>query len=144
MWEGRGGIGAMAGFGAAAFLVHGLQCTFVAGSLRIRSGPNDWYWRFQDSSHRTITVRFLPIGEEKDNTSYSMERDKIHASLPTFPDIMAGRRQGRINDEQISSFFNNGMGYQFAAAGYLINKKAREAGIGRELPTDWFTETVHP
>ena len=93
---------------------------------------------------RLIYTHDSRVGEEKDNTSYSMERDKIHASLPTFPDIMAGRRQGRINDEQISSFFNNGMGYQFAAAGYLINKKAREVGIGHELPTDWFTETVHP
>jgi len=36
------------------------------------------------------------------------------------------------------------MGYQFAAAGYLINKKARKLGIGHDIPTDWFTETEHP
>ena len=93
---------------------------------------------------RLIYTHDVQIGEEKGKGSYSMERDEFHASLPTFPDIMAGRREGRTSDDQISSFFNNGMGYQFAAAGYLINKKARELGIGQELPTDWFTETVHP
>jgi len=36
------------------------------------------------------------------------------------------------------------MGYQFAAAGHVVYRKARAAGVGRELPTDWFTETVHP
>ena len=46
---------------------------------------------------------------------------------------------------QVTCFLNNlGLGYQFAAAGYLVHKRAKEAGIGNELPTDWFTETVHP
>ena len=30
------------------------------------------------------------------------------------------------------------------AARRAVYEKARAAGIGRELPTDWFTETVHP
>jgi len=36
------------------------------------------------------------------------------------------------------------MGYQFAAAGHVVYQKAREAGLGHQLPMDWFTETVHP
>ncbi len=36
------------------------------------------------------------------------------------------------------------LGYQFAVAGSVINKRAKEQGAGHELPTDWFTETVHP
>jgi hypothetical protein len=45
----------------------------------------------------------------------------------------------------VTAFFNNlGMGYQFAAAGKVVHDKARELGLGHELPTDWFTETVHP
>ena len=93
---------------------------------------------------RLIHTHNVRIGEETGGGNYSMAQDEFHASLPTVPDIMAGKREGRTNDDQITSFFNNGMGYQFAAAGYLINKKARELGIGHELPTDWFTETVHP
>lgn len=93
---------------------------------------------------RLIYTHDVRIGEEKGSGNYSMEKDGFHASLPTVPDIMAGKREGRTGDDQITSFFNNGMGYQFAAAGYLINKKARERGIGHDIPTDWFTETVHP
>jgi len=37
-----------------------------------------------------------------------------------------------------------GLGYQFAAAGAVIYRKARESGLGHELPTDWFTQDVHP
>ena len=33
---------------------------------------------------------------------------------------------------------------KFAAAGYVLHQKAREAGLGHQLPTDWFTETIHP
>ena len=93
---------------------------------------------------RLIYTHDVRIGEEKGSGNYSMSQDDFHASLPTVPDIMAGKREGRTRDDQITSFFNNGMGYQFAAAGYLINKKARELGIGHDIPTDWFTETVHP
>lgn len=85
----------------------------------------------------------VKVGEDRVG-SYNMKRDAYHASLPTLPDIMAGKREGRTSDAQTSSFINNGMGYQFAAAGSLIYRKARAAGLGRELPTDWFTETVHP
>jgi hypothetical protein len=45
----------------------------------------------------------------------------------------------------VTAFINNlGMGYQFAAAGAVVYRKAREQGLGHELPTEWFTEDVHP
>ena len=45
----------------------------------------------------------------------------------------------------MTCFINNiGLGYQFAAAGALVYRKAKERGLGYELPTDWFTEDVHP
>ena len=39
---------------------------------------------------------------------------------------------------------NLGLGYQFAAAGAVVYRKAKASGVGHELPTDWFTEDVHP
>jgi hypothetical protein len=43
--------------------------------------------------------------------------------------------------DETTCFVNNlGMGYQFAATGALVYQKARAAGLGRELPTEWFTE----
>jgi alanine dehydrogenase len=45
----------------------------------------------------------------------------------------------------VTCFINNlGLGYQFAVAGSVVYRKARETGADRELPTEWFTEDVHP
>ncbi len=66
-------------------------------------------------------------------------------SLPTLPEVIAGMSPGRDTPEQITCFLNNlGMGYQFAAAGAAVYRKARALGRGHELPTEWFTQDVHP
>jgi alanine dehydrogenase len=65
--------------------------------------------------------------------------------LPTLPDLIDGRVPGRQSDTEVTCFLNNmGLGYQFAAAGSVIYRRAVEEGVGHNLPTDWFTETVHP
>ena len=59
--------------------------------------------------------------------------------------MIMGEAQGRASDDEITSFINDmGLGLQFAAAAGLAYRKAKEAGLGNELPTDWFTEDVHP
>lgn len=64
---------------------------------------------------------------------------------PVLTDLIAGRIGGRESDDDVTCFINNlGLGFQFAAAGAALYARAKEAGAGRELPTDWFTETVHP
>jgi len=66
-------------------------------------------------------------------------------TLPTLPELIAGRVKGRTLPEQRTCFLNNiGLGYQFAVVGSLVYKKAKEKGIGKDFPTDWFTEDVHP
>ena len=97
-----------------------------------------------DDNAHLICTHGVQVGEDKVG-SYAVEHDEWHASLPSLPQIITGRRGGRTGAGQVTCFLNNlGMGYQFAAAGYLVHRKAKEAGIGNELPTDWFTETVHP
>jgi ornithine cyclodeaminase/alanine dehydrogenase-like protein (mu-crystallin family) len=64
---------------------------------------------------------------------------------PTLAQLVAGTRPGRRHEGEITCFVNNvGIGLQFAAAGALVLEKARRAGVGRELPDEWFSETVHP
>ena len=97
-----------------------------------------------DDNAELIYTHGVQVGEDKVG-SYGVEQDDWHASLATLPQIINGDREGRTGDDQISCFLNNlGMGYQFAATGYVVYNKAKEAGLGHELPTDWFTETVHP
>ena len=65
--------------------------------------------------------------------------------LPNLYDLVLGRAQGRTAPQQVSCFLNYvGLGYQFAAVGAIVHRNAHAQGIGRELPTDWFTEDVNP
>ncbi|MGB0631971.1 MAG: ornithine cyclodeaminase family protein [Alphaproteobacteria bacterium] len=66
-------------------------------------------------------------------------------NLPTLADIVSGKAPGRTSDDQITCFLNIlGLGYQFAAVGSVLYRKAQEAGIGNEIPTDWLTQLEVP
>lgn len=66
-------------------------------------------------------------------------------SLPTLPDLVAGDAEGRQSDEEITCFVNNiGLGFQFAVVGAVVYRRAKEQGVGNDLPTEWFTEKEHP
>jgi ornithine cyclodeaminase/alanine dehydrogenase-like protein (mu-crystallin family) len=66
-------------------------------------------------------------------------------SAPDLKDLVAGKAQGRANPQESTCFLNNiGIGLQFAAVGAALYSEAKAKGIGRELPTDWFLESVHP
>jgi ornithine cyclodeaminase/alanine dehydrogenase-like protein (mu-crystallin family) len=64
-------------------------------------------------------------------------------SRPELSDLLLGRAPGRRSDRDITLFLNYaGLGYQFAATGHVIYRKARELGLGRELDTDLFTSAL--
>ena len=64
---------------------------------------------------------------------------------PLLSDIVAGRGPRRQSPDEITVFLNNiGLGVQFAAVGARGYQRAGERGVGRELPTEWLTQTVHP
>ena len=67
------------------------------------------------------------------------------AAAPTLAELVAGTAHGRSSAQQKTCFVNlPGTGLQFAAAGAAFYRKARAAGRGRELPTEWLTEDVVP
>ena len=64
---------------------------------------------------------------------------------PDLGELLSERAPGRERPDEITCFANNvGTGLQFAAVGALALRRARERGVGKELPDDWFTEDVHP
>lgn len=73
----------------------------------------------------------------------------LAAKLIELGAVIRGRPARRAPDD-ITLFTGGGMGassglgIQFAAAGHAVYQAARSAGLGRELPTDWFTETAKP
>jgi alanine dehydrogenase len=60
-------------------------------------------------------------------------------------ELCAGKVPGRTHADQVTLYNNNtGSGIQFAAVGAGVLKRARLMGLGRELPTEWFLESVSP
>lgn len=57
--------------------------------------------------------------------------------------LITGEAPGRKNADEITVFKNNvGLGLQFAAVATRVYLNAREAGIGRELPDEWFVQEM--
>lgn len=92
-----------------------------------------------------VTTRDLALAKKASERGWSAAQEIDFNRLPTLPDLIVGRAQGRQSDREVTCFLNNiGLGYQFAAAGAVVYRKAKDNGLGHELPTDWFTEDVHP
>ena len=65
--------------------------------------------------------------------------------LDELSDVIGGKSRRRQNDREMTCFINNlGLGVQFAAVGAKVYELAKKQGIGRELPSDWFLQSVHP
>jgi ornithine cyclodeaminase/alanine dehydrogenase-like protein (mu-crystallin family) len=63
--------------------------------------------------------------------------------FPDFCDLVTGKVPGRTNDTQITFYHNLGnQGLQFSSVGGLVYRKAKAAGLGREIPTEWFLQDV--
>jgi ornithine cyclodeaminase/alanine dehydrogenase-like protein (mu-crystallin family) len=63
--------------------------------------------------------------------------------MPTLIDVVAGRSGGRSSDAQTSFFLNVGaIGAQFEGVAAAVYRKAREQGLGHEIPIEWFLQDV--
>lgn len=92
-----------------------------------------------------VAAQGVVIEEKVEGRGWQIAEEIDFEKLPTLPELVVGRIAGRKSDDDVTCFINNiGLGYQFAAAGSVVYRKAKESGLGHELPTDWFTEDVHP
>ena len=63
--------------------------------------------------------------------------------MPRLVDVIAGREGGRTSPQQTSFFLNVGaIGAQFEGVAAAVYNKARERGLGTEIPTDLFLQDV--
>jgi alanine dehydrogenase len=64
-------------------------------------------------------------------------------SWPLYIDVIAGRSPGRSNSTQITQYRPVGnWGLQFAACGALVYRAVKARNLGRELPTEWFLQSI--
>lgn len=60
-----------------------------------------------------------------------------------FMDVKAGRAAGRTSPRQVTFFINAGtQGLQFAACAARVYELAKQKGVGREIPTEWFLQDI--
>jgi ornithine cyclodeaminase/alanine dehydrogenase-like protein (mu-crystallin family) len=100
---------------------------------------------WNDAAPIHVAAEGVTIEEKVEGRGWQLAEEIDFKRLPTLPQLVAGRIDGRKSAAEVTCFINNiGLGYQFAAAGALVYRKAKESGAGHHLPTDWFTEDVHP
>lgn len=57
-------------------------------------------------------------------------------------ELLINRAPGREGKEEINMFMSEGTGVQFAAVAYNAYVLAIEAGVGKEIPTDWLLQDI--
>ena len=93
----------------------------------------------------TVLATGVNPPDRRSGTGWAVNEEFDFDSCPKLPEFIAGEKIGRTDDYQSTCFINDmGLGLQFASAAGLAYRKAKAAGLGNELPTDWFTEDVHP
>jgi alanine dehydrogenase len=87
---------------------------------------------------------YTPIGREsladlQRGRGYPWER------CPELADLIGGNALGRTDPRQLTIFMNNfGIGIQFAALGACAWRECRARGLGHDIPSDWFLESLQP
>jgi ornithine cyclodeaminase/alanine dehydrogenase-like protein (mu-crystallin family) len=85
----------------------------------------------------------LGTPEEQSRIKRANRGDLRKARYPQLVDLINRTVPGRTSDEEITYLRNEGtQGLQFAAVAYRVYQLAKSKGLGRELPTDWFTESI--
>jgi ornithine cyclodeaminase/alanine dehydrogenase-like protein (mu-crystallin family) len=120
-------------------------CELDAATYK-RSDPLIIHWTEAKPFQITIGVDRQSIPDVSEGWQHPITREDCAIwDFPTLSQLVNGQHPGRTNNDAISCFCNNvGLGLQFAAVGSEVLARAREARIGREIPTDWFLEDVHP
>ena len=87
----------------------------------------------------------LPAGLQEDLPGIRRERPRDWSRYPEIGDLLTGKVPGRTSEGQITFFLNNiGAGVQFATMGYTLYRSAKEKGLGREIPSEWFLQDIKP
>ena len=97
----------------------------------------------QPESRHVAVAYMAGTEEEKKRVPPQAMETAGGADYPDYFDLVSGKTPGRTNDGQITFYYNTGnQGVQFSAVGGVVYRKAKEAGLGRELPTEWFLQDV--
>ena len=111
-----------------------------------RADPLIIHWQEAKPFQIAIGVERQSIPDVAEGWQHPLTREDCAIwHFPTLSQLVNKQHPGRTKEKAISCFCNNvGLGLQFAAVGSEVLARAREARVGREIPTEWFLEDVHP
>ena len=93
-----------------------------------------------------ISDEYLTWAARPDAAKKSRKRSHgvaLPDKLVYLADLLEGRHPGRTSDDQITwSERGNLQGAQFFAVAGKVYEKARAAGLGREIPTEWLLQDI--
>jgi ornithine cyclodeaminase/alanine dehydrogenase-like protein (mu-crystallin family) len=98
----------------------------------------------QEAAFRPFHFAGYAAGQPEELSRIPKSKVKINTEkYPTLLDLLTGKVTGRTSPNQITSFINSGtQGLHFASVAGMVYRVARERGMGRELPTEWFVQDI--
>lgn len=110
----------------------------------VRLGEQTLPYRDSDATFRPFHFAGYIAGQPGELARIPKSRVNVELeSYPRLVDVMTGRVRGRTAPDQITCFINIGtQGLQFASVGGMVYRLAKEQGIGREIPTEWFLQDI--
>jgi len=84
------------------------------------------------------------IGGEKAE-KYQSKRGKrgfVETDYPTLSEIICKNEIGRKDKNETIYYHNRSAGIQFVAVGNLVYERAKEQGLGEEIPSEWFQQSI--
>jgi len=113
-------------------------CELDAGVYR-RANPLVIHWHEANPYHMVLSADPQSIPDVADGWRHPLSREvrADGSDLPVLSQLVNGQVSGRKDEEAVTCFCNSvGLGLQFAAVGSKVLRRARQAKVGREIPTD--------
>jgi len=115
-------------------------------SLRLGTAPAPWGFEDHRLPDEYVTYAAMP---EK-NAGFKMKRGGRRAhgvqggdKAILLEELISGQKKGRTSAQQITySERGNIQGAQFFAVAGRVYELAREKGLGKEIPTEWFLQDI--
>jgi ornithine cyclodeaminase/alanine dehydrogenase-like protein (mu-crystallin family) len=81
--------------------------------------------------------------EEQKRLPKSSSKRVAQSAGPLYADVISGKASGRTGRDQISQYRPVGnWGLQFSSVGAVVYRRAKQQGLGRKLPTEWFLQDI--
>lgn len=97
-------------------------------------------------SYKSRHESLVGIRSDQDKRSVELDYGKKYGNkIASLTYLLLGKATGRRSANELTLFHKGvGLGIEFASVGKVVYDRARQLGLGKEIPTEWFTQASHP